>query len=632
MAADQPQVVEPYSARAGYLQATDWAIPYYSPYVSENDLKNYRMYSHVNCSYLSTPGRPPTLAALKKHAQSLAYLISTIAPSQGPGEINNAKSGDPSAKQFTAEEAFDWLNNLEEAYHSDDPGHHRPLNSLVNLAKSNSDTKGVEFSCPLECPRDRKSAKAEDEQLRLDRGAMEEAYQDERQVKPFARHWNLLRHANECLEILDHEFSSTGGLLSILPTEHEAEAEQLDFAKNTLVGGWLLFAQQLVARMHDLEIDYANSLDLLAGEAIIPMQNLSVHGPDGRSGRELVFPQDRWVLANAGDDVMTYVHQVLDRKQISEDHTLQAYRNSGVVGDTLWNEAMDSQRGIVSVDLITRYYRIKGSANDRGPIFILPAFGDRPGTKHTRMMEDRPTVVSVIEPKDPLNSDSMSHLETKYRKKMADCPPVNQKECDDLRDQVQKLTKELELEKEKSEQEKIKLSSLRDAASPNQVEAATRATEATAKLNKEVEESKKREQEAIQRADDAEQWVKDLTTNNYSQISAAGRIPRDIDGHATEQALKALLNSLRKASDDNKRLKSNIATMQQNARTRLSARQQTGTSTGGAATGTAGAATTGAAATGGAATGGAATAGGTTGGAGGAASGSGTGGATGTAP
>ncbi|MBH1945688.1 hypothetical protein I5L01_15875, partial [Erythrobacter sp. YJ-T3-07] len=149
---------------------------------------------------------------------------------------------------------------------------------------------------------------------------------------------------------------------------------------------------------------------VLAGEAIIPMQHMSIHGPDGRSGREVVFPQDRWILANAGEDVTTYIHQVLDKKEIAENNTIRGYRNAGVVGDTLWNKVTDSERGIISVDLLTRFYRIKASANDRGPIFVLPAFGDRPGTKHIRAMEDRPTVVSVVDPKFP-SDENGTHLQ-----------------------------------------------------------------------------------------------------------------------------------------------------------------------------------------------------------------------------
>lgn len=555
MAASAPQVMDPYKARAGYVEATDWAIPYWSSYLEENNIANHDMFSHVNCSYLSTPGRPPTLVALKKHAQSLAHLISNIAPSQGPGEINNENAKCANARSFVQDEAFDWLNNLEKSYKSDDPSHHRPLNALVNQAKYNSDTTGVDFFCPLENPVTMRSVKQEDEAAR----AREDTYQRERHKKPFARHWNLLRHANECLEILDHEFSNTGGLLSILPTEHEVEAEQLDLAKNTLIGEWLLFTQALVTRMHDLEIAYSNSLDALQGEALIPMQHMSAYGPDGRSGREMVFPQDRWIIANAGEDVMTYIHQVLDKKQIADESMSSTYARLGASGQILQDSATDSERGIVSVDLLTRFSRFKGSTQDRGPIFVLPAFGDRPGTKYTREIENRPTVVSVIEPK-PLSSTA-ARLQDKYQEQQkvsAELKSENSK----LKESLVELQKDVATYRDKAALEAVRSYSMLAAKNPDQNATADK----IADLQKQLAECKQREQDQMERAKNAEQQAQDLLSNNYSQIKAAGVVPRDLDGHVTEKALKALLKSLRKAADDNSRLRDTLTALQQGAR------------------------------------------------------------------
>ncbi|KAI1850111.1 hypothetical protein JX266_004490 [Neoarthrinium moseri] len=560
---EEPQVQDPYKVDGPYIEATDWALPYQAAFLRENNTQNIEMYKHVNCGYLSTPGRPPTLAALKKHAQSLTHLIAQIAPSQGPGEINNKHAGEPCARSFVAGEAFDWLNDLEEPYKSLESQHHRPLNSLVNITKHNSDTLGVEFHCPLEDPTTKRSVKAEDAKWLAQRGQEEADYQEERLVKPFARHWNILRHANDCLEILDHEFSSTGGLLSILPTEHEVEAEQLDIAKNTLIGQWLVFTQQLVARMHDLEIAYANSLELLGGEAVIPLQHMSAHGPDGRSGREIVFPQDRWILANAGDDVLGYLHQVLDKKQDHLERTESEVRAMGVSGETLHDVPTDSERGIVSVDLITRFYRLKGSGSDRGPIFILPAFADRPGTKYTRMMEDRPTVVSMMAPKFP---ERLSEWESK-----------NKNREDVRRDLFMKTTEQaqhvhtLQKEKERLESEidlsRLSVENMRASVTPAQANTAQKLDQ----LQKELQESKAREEKVRQRAEAAEAQVQSLMPNNFSWTELAGTIPRDLDGNVTERALKALLQSLKKSNDDNLILQRTVGSLQSDLRANKSA-------------------------------------------------------------
>src|SRR5690606_30922169 len=97
--------------------------------------------------------------------------------------------------------------------------------------------------------------------------------------QPYANHHNLVMHANACLERLDHELSSTGGLMSLLPpargaataaTDGSGGSDDLAAARASLLGQWLHFTQSLVGRMHELERAYANALDALAGEAVVP--------------------------------------------------------------------------------------------------------------------------------------------------------------------------------------------------------------------------------------------------------------------------------------------------------------------------------------------------------------------------
>ncbi|KAI5868550.1 hypothetical protein GGS23DRAFT_36523 [Durotheca rogersii] len=372
----------------GYIEANHWAIPYCSNHHIENPQLNLKMLQHVNCSYLSTPGRPPTLEALKQHAQSLTVLISSLAPNAFSAEIDNENNGGRVQQQFQRHEAFDWLNNLKIPYDNIDKAHRLPLNSLANLVRRNNDVEGVEFHCPLTLAPQRAEQNSHREASR-----------------PYSTHMNLLMHANDCLERLDHEYSAMGGILSIIPSDREdvGERPDLEDAKRTLVGQWILGTQHLFGRMHELEIAYANAIDLLATEAYVPAQSLSAHGPDGRSGREIIYPQDQWILANAGKDVFDFIHQRLNMKEAVLQQQDTAWANKGMVGDRLRNrqygEDEDSLRGIVHVDLNTRFYRIKGTRHS--PIFVLPAFSDRPGTEYTRDLEDRPTVVTVPAPSVP---------------------------------------------------------------------------------------------------------------------------------------------------------------------------------------------------------------------------------------
>ncbi|KAI2637048.1 hypothetical protein GGS26DRAFT_467951 [Hypomontagnella submonticulosa] len=390
--AQEEQVKDVYDDMEGFVRATHWSKPYFSNHHHENPPENPEMLGHVNCGYLSTPGRPPTLEALKKHAQSLTYLISTIAPSALSGEVDN-ENAPGYARPFEQHEAYDWLNNLQIPYDNIDRAHRKPLNSLVNLVKRNSDQNGVEFHCPLTTT----APKLVDENSQLP-------------VRPYQTHMTLLMHANECLERLDHEYSALGGLLSIIPTDNEVVGQHPDLekAKTTLVGQWLLFTQHLMSRMHELEISYANALDILANEAVVPMQHMSVYGPDGRAGREIVFPQDRWILANSGEDVFSFIHQMLDKKEGISNAQDRIWSHQNAVGGHLRVEDGDDEegfiRGITYVDLHTRFYRLKASG--RGPIFVLPAFADRPNTEYTKEMENRPTVVTVPAPSIPTQTSA----------------------------------------------------------------------------------------------------------------------------------------------------------------------------------------------------------------------------------
>lgn len=270
----------------------------------------------------------------------------------------------------------------------------------MNQVESQTDYEGPVFRCPLT-------------EVKL--GKMRKRGE---QKRPYSTHHGLLMHANECLEILDHEYSASGGFMSILPTEEEYDTEQLAAARNSLVGQWLLFNQHLVSRLHELEISFGNALDLLAGEAIVPMQMLSRIESEGNSGCQVAYPQDKWVLVNAGDDVFDHLHHIMDRQEAQIEQKADTYKKLGMTGEASWKQDRGGEwheRGMVPIDIMTRYYRIKEQG--RSNIFILPAWEHHPGVQGTRRIEERPTVVSVVTPTWP---QRVSDWEKRNQEKLDD--------------------------------------------------------------------------------------------------------------------------------------------------------------------------------------------------------------------
>ncbi|KXH31911.1 hypothetical protein CSIM01_02463 [Colletotrichum simmondsii] len=353
---------------------------------------------HVNCGYLSTHGHAPTLLALKQHAQALTILIAQLAPTSQYAEVDNENNNEGRIqKSFRDNEAFDWLNDLQKPYTNDDEWHNKPLTDLMNLIQHESDTQGTVDHCPLHEYNEDKDKRSK--------------------PRPYATHTALASHANECLEMLDHEYSATGGLLSLLPTNEDRDSDEMAAVRNSLLGQWLLYTQHLVARMHNLELGYANALDVTAGEAAVPMQMLSRMGPDAASGREVAYPQDKWILANAGDDVFDFLHRVLDRQEAQIEQKREVWAANGTYGERLWNEQRGGDlyaRGLVFYDVKTRYYRLAGKGS-KSTIFVLPAHGEHPAVQQTRRLEVTPTVVSVVTPTWPAR---VSDWESKYKNQL----------------------------------------------------------------------------------------------------------------------------------------------------------------------------------------------------------------------
>jgi len=101
---------------------------------------------------------------------------------------------------------------------------------------------------------------------------------------------------------------------------------------------------------------------------------------------------------------------------------------NGTTGEALWREreGKEYSRGITALDIVTRYYRIRGDEKNGQAIktvFIIPAHAEHPGVKVTREMERQPTVVSVVKPLWP---ERQSILEMKHRSDLKDLNRLKQ--------------------------------------------------------------------------------------------------------------------------------------------------------------------------------------------------------------
>ncbi|PMD36226.1 hypothetical protein L207DRAFT_569579 [Hyaloscypha variabilis F] len=437
----------------GSIAGTRFACEYKSTLTCEaaiHDPQLLPLLAHVNCSYLSTYANPPTLTELKQHVQSLIVLIKALTVTTSSAFIDNANLGPEmeDAMAFHDGETYDFLNDLNNHYNGPETSqlqvhHSMPLNSALNTVEV-AQVIPTQTACacaaskqaplPLtgkakQHPRGQSSSSAgPTEALEVVRNIcpMLHAWAPapNQESLPYATHQSLISHANEILELLDHEYSAKGGLLSILPPK-EQEKERKN-AETTILGQLILHMQRLVIRCHDLERLYANATDAMASEALIPAQTLSRLGPDGRKGRELVYPQDRFVLVNCGEDVYSFLSNAFDRKDIQDEEIMKKHLKSGSTGEALWRQrdGREYSRGITALDVVTRYYRIRGDEKAgcaNKTIFIIPAHAEHPGVKVTREIEAQPTVVAVVKPQWP---ERQSILEIKTRQDVKDLKVV----------------------------------------------------------------------------------------------------------------------------------------------------------------------------------------------------------------
>jgi hypothetical protein len=340
------------------IAETAFAGPYLSSFTKQAQAPLLDLLEHVNCSYLSSPThRTVTLKDLKQHAHSLTVLIRHLGVSTTYGAVDNRGNGDA---RFRDGEVFDWLNNLSVPYSNDDESHSLPLttlqNQLLDEAQIVSEQERADYQYCHACP-----------MLRSD--VSDRARQ---KLLPLATNELLTKHANEILERLDHEFSSSGGLLGMLPVTGHGNEQVREIGEKSVLGQWIAFTRSLVLRCHDLERSYANALDVVAGEAFVPREMLSEVGTIGRQPEPVSCAQDRFVLCNVQQEQWGWLNDRLAAKEL---------------------EQQEQQQGSVLtwVEVPTRYYRLRGQPT----VFVVPQWE---GTSATRQIEERPTVVQVVKP------------------------------------------------------------------------------------------------------------------------------------------------------------------------------------------------------------------------------------------
>jgi hypothetical protein len=388
------------------IPSTDFAIPYRSTFTDRHraahpSAKLGEQFSHLNCSYLSTPHHAPSLTQLKQHARALILVIRDLTISASTGTLGTGS--------FRDNKTWDFLSDLDAPWVPDtDPAlpENRPLRSVLNnLSQPCAQRKEVYPVCPLYTEPD---IETRDFVARpLGSAQME----------------SLVRHTAGTLQLLDHALHSNGGLLSALPLDDDkntrddgivggrgqsARAESKSahrIALNTFLGQWIHFTRLLVSRTHELGRDLTQALDILAGTATIPKQ---LHGDLTKTAT--ITSQDRFVMANSGDAVYGNLMRLLDAhpksvveeiKTVGREHVVDA--NGTHIydhGEPVYRDvkALVATRGLVYVDVVTRFAKLRGGRT----VFVTPRPDPRSGfglaEAEAGGADARPTVVQVAMP------------------------------------------------------------------------------------------------------------------------------------------------------------------------------------------------------------------------------------------
>ena len=345
-------------------------------------------FAHLNCSFFSHPTNPlpPTLLQLKQHAQAICSLLQTLCAS------DHEYAPEPIDRNGSVTDAFDWLEDLDRPYENSSQAHNLPLYSLSNTISTHTAADGSTIrlaGCPMR--------------------------QDEPEKESTTR---LIEHANTLLELLDHKTQAQGGLLSLLPPPG---TEGRELVQDTILGQWLVYTTNLVQRVSELEAEVTNAREVLAGEAMVPMRLVSQGadavgevvaataaaaegsagptGAEGLGGRVMVFPQDRYVLANCGAGLWERLNEELAAREqgleARERERARTLRGGKVRGGQQPSEGSVLQP-VTHMDVQSRIYRVKGCQS----LFIIPAFDLHPDTGGTRRVEAKGVVQTVVRPQE----------------------------------------------------------------------------------------------------------------------------------------------------------------------------------------------------------------------------------------
>lgn len=283
------------------IEKSDWSGPYSSRFLQLHEHLR-PLLKHVNCNYLSTRGQAPTLLELKQHSQALAILIKHLTFSTGPTAIDSVDACASSA-ELTGR-AFDYLADLSKEYVNIDTAHGKPLTGCMNTLEDRGALyRGGRDHCPLH--------------------RAPTAGRPGSSATPYATHEALIKHADEILARLDHDFGAEGGILGILPLDGDGGPEANKLGRNSVLGQWISFTRRVVNKAHELGQSLEDALEHLAGEAVVPKALKSEKSlrdkPDG-----LLTIQDQWVVTMSPRTVQQFdtVFTLLEGDNAEQDSNL----------------------------------------------------------------------------------------------------------------------------------------------------------------------------------------------------------------------------------------------------------------------------------------------------------------------
>ena len=255
-------------------------------------------------------------------------------------------------------DAFDFLDDLYTPYVNAGRSHHLPLRSLRNTLAEYTDAASGERRRLVGCP------------LAQERPDLEARVR-------------VVEHASAVLEFVDHLYSAQGGLFAIVPPAEDVEARER--VRETFLGQWLLYMTGLVGRVGELERELGGLRECLAGEAVVPGARRGMVGVDG--GRELVWPQDRYVLCGLTEGLWGRLGEELGVREREIEKREAGWREK--LGAA---EEEDEGRVCAWIEVTSRIWRVQGLET----MFVVPAWDVRPGGEAARRLEEKGTVQTVV--------------------------------------------------------------------------------------------------------------------------------------------------------------------------------------------------------------------------------------------